>query len=155
MKHTATATISLALLLSSSLAQAQAISGPNVYAEGNEAVGKEAAGNRKVELPPAPVGRSGKPQLLNPTPMPVTSSGFVYMIETNDGLTECSHADIRSGECQPSTIGTKKRSRIWVVKRNAKWWLCGSPARSAECYDPPAYNGGKGTDTWRSPMTEM
>lgn len=143
------------LMLSSPLVHAQTIAGPNVYAEGNEAVSKDSAGRRKVELPPMPVGGSGKPQRLTADPMPVATSPFVYMLETNDGLTECTHPYVRDGECQPSSIGTKKRSRIWMVKRNGKWWLCGGPARSAECYDPPAYNGGKGTDTWRMPTTGM
>lgn len=123
------------------------------HAEGNEAV-SEKAGQRVVELPPAVVGKSGKPLPPRKATFPIANAPFVFMIETQAQLLECSEFEVRADECRPSTIGQQVLTRTWIVKRQGRWWLCAGPERSAECLDPPGFNGGSGNPAFRQPFSK-
>ena len=64
------------------------------------------------------------------------------MVETADGLLECTEAYARPGTCRASTYGDKKLSRLWVVKRGAEWLQCQYPDLGSKCVNmfarPPA-----------------
>lgn len=142
------------LLLFAAMAAAQSIS-PDLYASNNEAVGRTTEGKRVVEPPPQLVSKSGKPLPRVLAVLRAQDATFVFMIETADRLVECSHAELRPDECQPSTIGAEVRSRTWIVKRRGRWWECAGPSHDAECIDPPAYNGGRGTASLRLPAVAL
>jgi hypothetical protein len=64
------------------------------------------------------------------------------MVETKDGLLECTEPFARPTTCRTSTYGAQKLSRLWVVKRGAQWMWCQYPDLSSKCVDmfakPPA-----------------
>lgn len=65
--------------------------------------------------------------------MPTGKLPEVYMIETEEGLRECS--DLWRTTCQSSTYGVEQRGRRWVVRRGGAWLICNGPEATAEC-DP-------------------
>jgi hypothetical protein len=65
------------------------------------------------------------------------------MVETADGLRECTEPWARPGSCRASSLGQVKRSRLWVVKSNGRWLRCSYPdlaSRCAELYARPPAN---------------
>jgi hypothetical protein len=64
------------------------------------------------------------------------------MVETKDGLLECTEPFARPTTCRASTYGAQKLSRLWIVKRGAQWMWCQYPDLSSKCVDmfapPPA-----------------
>jgi len=58
------------------------------------------------------------------------------------GLQECTEAYARPGTCRASSYGTKKMSRLWVVKAGGHWLQCQYPDLGSKCVDmfarPPA-----------------
>ena len=110
------------------------------YVKGNEAVKTTAAG-KSVETPPMPATgpmRNTKPCLASGS----CFAGAWLMVETQEGLVECTEAYARAGTCRPSTYGAKKASRLWVVKRGSEWLQCQYPDLGSKCVNmfarPPA-----------------
>lgn len=101
------------------------------FVKGNEAVKLTATG-KTVELPPLP--RTGP--IRNTKPCMAAESchaGAWLMVETEKGLVECTEAYAREGTCRESTFGTKKLSRLWVVKQGDRWLQCQHPDVASKC----------------------
>lgn len=117
-----------ALALASTTAVAQ-------FVKGNEAVTVMPDGTRKVETPPLPAGTLGPPCLAsNPA---CTASGW-RMVETNEGLRECTEIYARPGTCRASTYGKEKRPRLWIVKTRGQWQQCQLPDLGSKCVSTKA-----------------
>jgi hypothetical protein len=114
----------LALLLSSAV-HAQ-------FVKGNEAV----IGAR-VETPPVPPSM-GKVCAADAA----CHAGSWRMVETRDGLVECTEPYARPGSCRKSTYGAQKLPRVWVIKKGVSWFQCQYPDISSKCAEmsarPPA-----------------
>lgn len=96
----------------------QAAAGPTVAY--NEAV-RVVAGKRVVQLPPL--------NPYNPKQYVAPASSYVmrvqaFMIETQDGLVQCTVPFFAKEGCEPSTFGQLKRSRTWIVLREREWQAC-------------------------------
>jgi len=126
--------LAVAALVSVSGAQAQ-------FVKGNDAVKLLPDGTKVVETPPLP--KTGSANKLKPC----RADGGCHpgpwrMVETQDGLVECTEAYARPGSCRASTYGTEKRSRLWVVKVNGTWLQCQFPDVKSKCVPifarPPA-----------------
>ena len=111
------------LVVGSSVAVAQ-------FVKGNEAVKVMPDGNRHVETPPLPSVPLGKPC---PAAQAGCAGGGWLMVETAEGLVECTEIYARPRACRPSTYGTEKRSRLWVVKTNSQWMQCQYPDVAGKC----------------------
>lgn len=112
------------------------------FVKGNEAVRATAAGERLVDLAPMPSTgpiRKTKPCLAAAG----CHAGPWHMVETRDGLQECTEVYAREGTCRPSSYGTTKLSRIWVVKASGQWLQCQYPDLGSKCvkvFAPPPTN---------------
>jgi hypothetical protein len=130
-----TISITLALAAFSANASAQ-------FVKGNEAVRTSASGERLVDLAPLPSSgpiRKSKPCLAQAG----CHAGPWHMVETRDGLQECTEVYAREGTCRPSSYGTTKLSRIWVVKVSGQWLQCQYPDLGSKCikvFAPPPTN---------------
>lgn len=100
------------------------------FVKGNEAVRVLADGTKKVETPPT----KGLP-LAAPCPASrVTCAGSGWrMVETMDGIQECTEMYARPTTCRPSTYGTEKFSRLWIVKTKGQWMQCQLPNLASKC----------------------
>jgi hypothetical protein len=100
------------------------------FVKGNEAVKVLADGSKKVETPPLPTASLA-------APCPAQKAGCAgsgwRMVETVEGLRECTEIYGRSGTCRPSTYGIEKRSRLWIVKTNGQWMQCQRPDLGSKC----------------------
>lgn len=105
------------------------------FVPGNEAVKVMADGSRKVETPPMPSGSLGAPCPAEKTAC--TASGW-RMVETPQGLRECTEIYARPGTCRPSTYGTEKRPRLWIVKSRGQWMQCQLPDLGSKCVSTKA-----------------
>jgi hypothetical protein len=115
----------LALLVASTSPMAQ-------FVKGNEAVKVMPDGTRKVETPPSSAAASkAKPCAANAGCHP----GPWHMVETIDGLRECTEPFARPTTCRDSTYGSEKLSRLWVAKRGAMWLWCQYPDLGKKCVD--------------------
>lgn len=100
------------------------------FVKGNEAVVIAPDGKRRVETPPLPGATLGKPCPADRSSC--TPSGW-RMVETSEGLQECTEIYARPGTCRASTFGTEKRPRLWIVKIKGSWMQCQHPNISSEC----------------------
>ena len=100
------------------------------FVKGNEAVRVLPDGTKKVETPPLP-GMS----LAAPCPASrVTCAGSGWrMVETTDGIQECTEMYARPTTCRRSTFGTEKFSRLWIVKTKGQWMQCQLPDLASKC----------------------
>ena len=100
------------------------------FVKGNEAVRTLPDGTKKVETPPIPSAGL-------PPPCPAERPGCVgsgwRMLETADGLRECTEIYARPGTCRTSTYGSEKRSRLWIVKTGGQWVQCSRPDLGSKC----------------------
>jgi len=55
------------------------------------------------------------------------------MVETPQGLVECTEIFARPGTCRTSTFGAEKRSRLWIVKSKGQWLQCQQPDLGSKC----------------------
>ena len=104
------------------------------FVKGNEAVKVMADGSKKVETPPMPTTgplRSTKPCAAADK----CHGGAWLMVETNDGLVECTEAYARPGSCRASSYGSTNFMRLWVVKSGGKWMQCQLPDTGSRCVD--------------------
>ena len=111
------------------------------FVKGNEAVKVMPDGSKKVETPPLPATgpiRSTKPCNANAA----CNAGAWHMVETSDGLVECTEVYARLGTCRASSYGVTKLSRLWVVKSGSNWLQCQYPDLGSKCVNvfarPPA-----------------
>ena len=112
------------------------------FVKGNEAVRTSATGERLVEVASLPTTgpiRKSKPCLAQAG----CHAGPWHMVETRDGLQECTEVYAREGTCRKSSYGTTKLSRIWVVKASGQWLQCQYPDLGSKCvkvFAPPPTN---------------
>lgn len=100
------------------------------FVKGNEAVTIAPDGSSRVETPPLPRATLGSPcPAARPT---CTPSGW-RMVETKDGISECTEFYARPGTCRASTFGTEKRPRQWIVKSRGQWLQCERPDLDSRC----------------------
>lgn len=121
-----TRTVISAITLASAAASAQA-----QFVKGNEAVKVLPNGTRVVETPPLP------PRITLPAPCkaekPECAMGGWLMVETRNGLQECTEIYARPGSCRASTYGAVKEPRRWIVKLKGQWMQCQRPDISSIC----------------------
>jgi hypothetical protein len=140
--------VAICLSVVAALHAATAAAQAPARAESNEVFYTDKDGAKRVVLPPAPMGFSGKPQPRPSKPLLIAEGAMVvvYMIETESGLVECS--DMFRSTCRPSTYGIEKRWRNWLVRRGGLWLTCNGPERSAQCVASVGLNGPKGERDW-------
>ena len=112
------------------------------FVKGNDAVRASNTGEQLVELAPLPSSgpiRKTKSCLAQAG----CHAGPWHMVETRDGLMECTEVYAREGTCRRSSYGTTKLSRIWVVKTGGQWLQCQFPDLGSKCvkvFAPPPTN---------------
>lgn len=131
IRHPVAATL---LALAATAANAQ-------FVKGNEAVNTLPDGTKSVEVPP--YKRGGQTGQTKPCEAGASChAGPWHMVETPSGLKECTEPFARPSTCRDSTYGTKKLSRLWVVRSGTAWLWCTYPAIGKGCVDmnarPPA-----------------
>lgn len=126
--------LAIAALATSPAAQAQ-------FVKGNEAVRHLPNGKKVVETPPLPKTPSSRW-----TPCKAGEgchAGPWHMVETTEGLVECTEVYARPTTCRTSSYGRQKRSRLWVVKVTGTWMQCQFPDLKSRCvpiFAPPPAN---------------
>ncbi len=100
------------------------------FVKGNEAIKVMPDGSKKVETPPTAGALLAKPC---PAATAGCAGGGWKMVETPDGLMECTEVYARPTTCRASTYGSEKRSRVWVVKIGSEWKHCQYPDVSKGC----------------------
>lgn len=117
------AAAAIACVSSSSLAQ---------FVKGNEAVRLLPDGTKRIETPPLPA--TGPIRTAKPCAAADKCHGGAWlMVETKDGLVECTEAYARPGTCRASSFGTTKLLRLWVVKSGDTWLQCQLPDIGSKC----------------------
>lgn len=102
------------------------------FVKGNEAVKVMPDGSKRVETPPLPT--TGPIRSTKPCAAAEKCHGGAWlMVETGDGLVECTEAYARPGSCRGSTLGTMKLLRLWVVKSGGNWLQCQLPDLGSKC----------------------
>lgn len=100
------------------------------FVKGNEAVTHLPNGGVSVETPPLPKATLGRPcPALDPT---CTATGWL-MVETKEGIRECTEFYARPGTCRASTFGAEKRPRLWIIKSKGQWLQCERPSLESTC----------------------
>ncbi len=100
------------------------------FVKGNEAVSFAPDGTARIETPPLPKATLGKPcPAINAA---CTASGW-RMVETKEGLRECTELYARPGTCRASSYGIEKRPRLWIVKSKGQWLQCEQPSLDSKC----------------------
>ena len=104
------------------------------YVKGNEAVKLRPDGSKRVETPPLPA--TGPISSTKPCAAADNCHGGAWlMVETADGLVECTDAYARPGTCRESSFGNTKLMRLWVVRSGGKWLQCQLPDLGSKCVD--------------------
>ena len=117
------AAAAIACLSSAALAQ---------FVKGNEAVRVMPDGTKRIETPPLPA--TGPIRTAKPCAAADNCHGGAWlMVETKDGLVECTEAYARPGTCRASSYGTTKLLRLWVVKSGDTWLQCQLPDVASKC----------------------
>lgn len=102
------------------------------FVKGNEAVTVMADGSRRVETPPVPAtgpASKSRPCAANAG----CHAGSWHMVETNEGIKECTEPFARPTTCRTSTYGTQKLARLWIVKKGTTWFWCQYPDLGSKC----------------------
>ena len=105
------------------------------FVKGNEAVKVAADGTKKVETPPTSGAVLAAPC---PADRKGCAGGGWMMVETADGLLECTEVYARPSTCRGSTYGTQKLSRLWIVKTRGEWQQCEFPVLGSKCVSTKA-----------------
>lgn len=124
--------LQLAALIALTLAATSACA---QFVKGNEAVTVAPDGTRRVETPPLTKATLAKPC---PASNAACTGGGWLMIETKEGLRECTEYYARPGTCRTSTYGVEKRPRQWIVKSKGQWLQCERPDLSSRCVSTKA-----------------
>ena len=111
------------------------------FVKGNEAVVVATDGSTRVETPSLPT--TGPSLRMKPCAANAGCNGGPWlMVETPQGLAECTEAYARPGTCRASSYGRTKLLRVWLVKSNGKWLQCQLPDSGSKCVEmfapPPA-----------------
>ena len=115
------------LVVAASTASAQ-------FVKGNEAVRVMADGSKRVETPPVP--STGPASKSKPCAADAgCHAGPWHMVETSNGLRECTEPFARATSCRDSTYGTQKLSRLWIAKKGTTWLWCQYPDLGGKCVD--------------------
>jgi hypothetical protein len=102
--------------------------------KGNEAVKVMPDGSKRVEVPPVP--STGPASKSKPCAADAgCHAGPWHMLETAEGLKECTEPFARATTCRESTYGTRKLSRLWIAKKGSTWLWCQYPDLSSKCVD--------------------
>ena len=102
------------------------------FVKGNEAIKVMPDGSERVETPPIPA--TGPASKSKPCAAAENCHGGAWlMLETKDGLVECTDAYARPGTCRASTYGTTKLMRLWVVRSGDNWLQCQLPDLASKC----------------------
>ena len=106
------------------------------FVKGNEAIELRADGQKRVQTPPLPA----RDILARPCTAATAgcAGGGWNMVETPDGLMECTEIYARPGTCRPSRYGTEKRPRLWIVKSQGQWLQCQYPDLGSKCVSTKA-----------------
>lgn len=128
MKFACSMAVATAFALLAGTASAQ-------FVKGNEAVKVMADGTKKVETPPLPTTTLATPC---PADKPACTASGWRMVETAEGLRECTEIYARPGTCRPSTFGMEKRPRLWIVKLRGQWMQCQLPDIGSKCVSTEA-----------------
>lgn len=99
------------------------------FVKSNEAITTRGDGSRTVETPPLPAALGPACQARNHG---CASRGWL-MLETSEGLRECTEYYARPGTCRASTFGSEKRPRLWIVKVKGEWMQCPTPNVGSAC----------------------
>ncbi|NCT81645.1 MAG: hypothetical protein GXC94_00725 [Comamonadaceae bacterium] len=118
-------------LISAVILSLAAASASAQFVKGNEAVSVLPDGTKKVETPPLPKGGRLPPPCEARKPG-CTAAGWL-MVETSQGLQECTEFYARPGTCRTSTYGSEKRPRRWIVKTGGQWMQCPRPEITSRC----------------------
>ena len=119
------------IIIAAVLAQVAAAASAQ-FVRGHEAVKVMPDGTKKVETPPSsPAASKAKPCAANAGCHP----GPWHMVETADGLRECTEPFARPTTCRDSTYGSQKLSRLWIAKRGSTWLWCQYPDLGKKCVD--------------------
>ena len=100
------------------------------FVKGNEAVKVMSGGTKRVDTPPLPSASLGKPCAATQAGC---AGGGWKMVETPEGLIECTEIYARPGTCRTSRYGVEKRSRLWIVKTGSQWMQCQYPDMASKC----------------------
>lgn len=124
----------ITLALATSAASAQ-------FVKGNEAVRALPGGGKQVETAPLP--STGPIRSMKPCAAAAgCHAGPWHMVETTEGLRECTEVYARAGTCRASSYGTTQLARLWVVKSRGEWLQCQYPDLASKCVKvfarPPA-----------------
>jgi hypothetical protein len=93
-----------------------------------------ADGSKKVETPPVP--STGPASKSKPCAADAgCHAGPWHMVETSNGLRECTEPFARATSCRDSTYGTQKLSRLWIAKKGSTWLWCQYPDLGGKCVD--------------------
>ena len=122
------------LLLGAAIAAASSASVAQ-YVKGNEAVKVMTDGTKRVVTPPLPTATLAAPC---PAAKAGCAGGGWLMVETSNGLMECTEFYARPSTCRNSTYGTEKRSRLWIVKTGSQWMQCQYPDLASKCVSTKA-----------------
>ena len=120
--------IAAALMVVSTITSAQ-------FVKGNEAVKVMPDGSKRVETPPQPANTLAAPC---PAARAGCAGGGWKMVETDNGLMECTEFYARAGTCRSSTYGAQKSPRVWVVKTKSQWMQCQYPDLTSKCVSTKA-----------------
>ena len=102
------------------------------FVKANEAVRLMPDGTKRIETPPLPA--TGPIRTAKPCAAADNCHGGAWlMVETKDGLVECTEAYARPGTCRASSYGTTKLLRLWVVKSGDTWLQCQLPDVASKC----------------------
>lgn len=102
------------------------------FVKGNEAVNMLPGGTKRVELAALPA--TGPIRSTRPCSAAEKCHGGAWlMVETKDGLVECTEAYARPGTCRASTYGSTKLLRLWVLKSGDVWLQCQLPSLTSKC----------------------
>lgn len=138
LHYFATGGVGLPSLLLGTAALLAAAPAPAQVVKGNEAVQTTYSGARQVETPPVPPS-VGKPCAA----AAACHAGAWHMVETDKGLVECTEPFARPTTCRPSTFGSQKLPRLWIVKTQNTWRWCQFPDTASKCpkmFDRPPAN---------------
>lgn len=104
------------------------------FVKGNEAVKVMPDGTKRVETPPIPA--TGPASKSKPCGADAgCHAGAWHMVETLDGLSECTEPFARATTCRSSTYGSQKLARLWIAKRGSTWLWCQYPDLTSKCVD--------------------
>ena len=113
-------------------AAAASFAAPAQTVKGNAAVKVMPDGTKRVETPPLPA--TGPLQSTPPCAADANCHGGAWlMVETKDGLVECTDAYARPGTCRASSYGKTKLLRLWVLKSGDTWLQCQLPDLASKC----------------------